>query len=310
MKIKKILTHVIAAVAAIGAVVSLAACGSEKKEEIKIYTRDTTSGTRDGFFTGIGLSDAKEDNTPLKKGYIEVSSNGDMITAIKGDKNGIGYISLSSLADSGLKGLVYENVEPTEANVLNGSYKLTRNFNYCLRAEYSNEDNKQICEAFIAYMNTVEGKATIKDKGGILETSAQDKSWNTVKADYAIASKDNSSITINVGGSTSVKSIVQALLLEFSSKCGNFKYNYNPTGSSDAYKRTNGSEKDGTNACDLAFASREFKSTEAMAPELVGRMCIDAIVAVVNKSSSCDSVTADILKKIYTGEISKWSEVK
>ena len=306
---KKILFSIAMALVAFGGILGLSACGT-KDEEIKLYTRDVTSGTRDGFFTGIGFSEAKEDNGSLKAGYIEVASNGDMITAIKGDQYGIGYISLSSLADSGLKGLVYENVDPTEANVLNGTYKLTRNFNYCLREEYSNDANKQICEAFVAYMSTTEGKATIKDKGGILETSSSDQSWNTIKSNYQIASADNSNVTINVGGSTSVKSIVSALLLEFSSKCGNFKYNYNPTGSGDAYKRTNGSEKNGTNACDLAFASREFKSDEAMDSKLTGKMCIDAIVAVVNKKSKCDSVTADLLKKIYTGEITKWSEVK
>lgn len=294
---------------AFGGILGLSACRT-KDEEIKLYTRDVTSGTRDGFFTGIGFSEAKEDNGPLKAGYIEVASNGDMITAIKGDQYGIGYISLSSLADSGLKGLVYENVDPTEANVLNGTYKLTRNFNYCLRSEYSNEKNEQIVKAFVAYLSTVEGKATIKDKGGILETSSSDKSWEAIKADYPIASLDNSGVTINVGGSTSVKSIVSALLLEFSSKCGNFKYNYNPTGSSDAYKRTNGNEKDSTNACDLAFASREFKAEEAMDASLKGKMCIDAIVAVVNKNNKVTSVTAAVLKSIYKGEVAKWSEVK
>ena len=306
---KKILLSIAMALVAFGGILGLSACGT-KDEEIKLYTRDVTSGTRDGFFTGIGFSEAKEDNGLLKAGYIEVASNGDMITAIKGDQYGIGYISLSSLADSGLKGLVYENVDPTEANVLNGTYKLTRNFNYCLRAEYSNEKNKQIVEAFVAYLSTVEGKATIMDKGGILETSSSDKSWETIKADYPIASSDNSGVTINVGGSTSVKSIVSALLLEFSSKCGNFKYNYNPTGSSDAYKRTNGNEKDSTNACDLAFASREFKAEEAMDESLKGKMCIDAIVAVVNKNNKVTSVTAEVLKSIFKGEITKWSEVK
>ena len=123
MKIKRVFYMIAAALAVVGGVIGLSSCGSND-EVIKIYTRDTTSGTRDGFFTGIGLSSAKEDNTPLKKGYIEVDSNGDMISAIKNDKNGIGYISLSSLEDSGLKGLVYEGVEPTEANVLNSSYAL------------------------------------------------------------------------------------------------------------------------------------------------------------------------------------------
>ncbi len=309
MKAKNILLSIATGVVAMGGIVGLASCKT-KESSINIYTRDVTSGTRDGFFTGIGLENAVKDNSALKEGYIEVDSNGDMINAIKNDASGIGYISLASLADSNLKGLTYEGVVPTEANVLNSSYTLTRNFNYCLRAEYQSDVNKQICGAFVEYMRTVEGKSTIKDKGGILEISASDKSWNEIKANYPIASKDNSNVTITVGGSTSVKSIVSQLLLEFSSKCGNFKYNYNPTGSGDAYKRTNGSEKNGTNACDLAFASREFKDSEAMDSSLKGKMCIDAIVAVVNPKNKLQSVTAANLKDIYTGEITKWSEVK
>ena len=309
MKIKNLICSTLILGAALSGVTALSSCSSKEKT-ISIYTRDTTSGTRDGFFTGIGLSEAKEDNTSLKSGYIEVGSNGDMINSIKNDVNGIGYISLSSLSEAGVKGLVYEGVEPTEANVLSGKYKLTRNFNYCLRESYENVTNKEICDAFVAYMSSIEGKATIKDKGGILETSSQDKSWEELKANYAVTSKDNSSITISVGGSTSVKSIVSALLLEFSSKCGGFKYNYNPTGSSDAYKRTNGSEKDGANYCDLAFLSREFKTEEALDEKLKGKMCIDAIVAVVNNKNNISKVSAVNLRDIYTGAITKWDEVK
>ena len=302
---KKIITTCLLSLSAF----SLFSC-SAQDHDITIYTRDTTSGTRDGFFTGIGFSKAKEDNSLLKAGYVEVASNGDMINAVKNDEYGIGYISLSSLEESNVKGLKYEGVVPSEENVLNSTYKLTRNFNYCIRESYANESNKAIVDAFIAYLSTVEGKATIQDKGGILVSSSSDKSWTEVASNYPIAAADNSAITIAVGGSTSVKSIVSALLVEFSAKCGNFKYAYNPTGSGDAYKRTNGSEKDGVNALDLAFASREFNSDETMDDSLKGKMCIDAIVPVVNKANSISEVTGATLKSIYDGTISKWSEVK
>lgn len=277
---------------------------------IKAYTRDTTSGTRDGFFTGIDFKDAKEDNSKLVSGYIEVADNGAMITSVKNDVYGIGYISLSSLSESGVKGLSYNGVEPTEENVLNSTYGLTRNFNYCLRESYSDSKKGDIVKALVGYMSSIEGMATIKDKGGILEVPASAKSWDEIKANYPIASQDNSSVTITVGGSTSVKSIVKQLLSEFSKKCGNFTYNYNPTGSGDAYKRTNGSEKDGANACDLAFASREFTSSEAMSDSIKGKMCIDAIVAVVNNKNSLTNVTAETLKNIYNGTYTTWSQVK
>ena len=131
---KKIIKFVSLLAIALLAIVGCSSKGFDETSEIKLYTRDTTSGTRDGFFTGIGLSEAKEDNSPLKvKGLGTVESNGDMINSIKNDKYGIGYISMSSLEDSGLKGLYYEGVEPTEDNVLNGAYTLTRNFNYIIR---------------------------------------------------------------------------------------------------------------------------------------------------------------------------------
>lgn len=289
--------------------INFTACGA-KSNTIKIYTRDTSSGTRDGFFTGIGFSQAKEDNSVLAQGYIEVDSNGSMINSIKNDENGIGYISLSSLADSNVKGLNFEGVEPNEKNVLNNTYSLTRNFNYCIRAEYKDAKNEAIVKAFIAYMSTIEGKATISEHGGILENSSTDISWTSVAESLTIDNEDNSNVTIYVGGSTSVNSIVKNLLTEFSAKCGNFQFSYNPTGSGDAYKRTNGSEKDGSNYCDLAFASREFSSSETMDESLKGKMCVDAIVAVVNKNNSVSNIRKDQLVSIYKGEIMKWSEIK
>ena len=121
--------------------------GFDESSEIKLYTRDTTSGTRDGFFTGIGLSEAKEDNSPLKvNGLGTVESNGDMINSIKNDIYGIGYISMSSVETSGLKALSFEGVEPTEENVLNGTYTLTRNFNYIVRTEFASTEKEQIIE--------------------------------------------------------------------------------------------------------------------------------------------------------------------
>ena len=70
---------------------------------------------------------------------------------IKADNNGIGYISLASLSDSGLKGLSYEGVAPTEAGVVDGTYKLQRNFNYISRAESDcTADEWNMIQCFLA----------------------------------------------------------------------------------------------------------------------------------------------------------------
>ena len=289
---------------------ALAACAKASDPAISVYTRDTTSGTRDGFMTAIGYSAAKTDNSKLASGYIQVASNGDMISSLKNDANGIGYISLSTLENSGVSGLSYEGVKPSESAVLDGTYKMTRNFNYIVRASYSDDKVAQIVAAYRAFLGTSDAKATMKELGGILTIASTDPTWESIKATYPIAAEDNKAITIHFGGSTSVENMAKALSKEFAPLCGNFVAEHNHTGSGDAYKRTQGSDKDSSSALDVAFASREFSTSEAAGAGTTGKMCTDAMVAAINKANSkITNITAAQLKGVYSGTLTKWSEL-
>lgn len=298
---------------------SIAGCSStgettesfDLSSTINVYTRDASSGTRDAFFSGIDFGDAKTDNTVLVPSYIEVDGNGSMISSVANDDYGIGYISLSSLEESGLTGLEFDGVSATEDNVLDETYNLKRPFNYVTREDWTGmETEEAIVEAFVAYMFTVDGKATIANNGGILETSDDDQTWEDIASDYGICAMDNSDVTIIFGGSTSVEGVAQALSQEFSSKCGGFIAEHNHTGSSDGFKRTQGSEKDGANLAHIGFASRPFKDSEDNAAGTAGRLCWDAVVVVVNAvNDQITSVTAGDLRRIYGGEATEWSDI-
>ncbi|MCI2069584.1 MAG: substrate-binding domain-containing protein [Bacilli bacterium] len=285
----------------------------DSTKKIIAYTRDTTSGTRDGFFTKIGLAKAKTDNAPLVKGYVEVASNGAMASSIKNDKYGIGYISLASLAASDLNGLPFEGVTPSEANVLNSTYALTRNFNYITRNDYATDSKAgKIVEAFVAFLSTMEAKATIKAADGILSLTGTEPSWASIKANYPVAAEDNSAVTIRFGGSTSVEKMAKALSAQFSPLCGNFIPSHNHTGSGDAFKHTQGSAKDDSGALDIGFLSRELELTsgENAASGTYGKICTDAIVAVVNKENTFYTKTdAASLKGIYDGTYLTWKDL-
>ncbi len=293
------------------AALSLASCG-EDSTTINTYTRDTSSGTRDGFFTGIDFGEAKADDTVLVDGVVVVSGNGDMINKVKNDTNSIGYIGLSSLSGSGVKALQFEGVDATVANVVSGDYQLTRNFNWVLREDWDSEAAgvDEIAAAYIAYMNTTDGQDIIENKGGIVTTTATN-SWNDIKSSHTICdSSDNSSITLKIGGSTSVTGITESLTTSFKSICGNVTVEANHTGSGDAIKGTHG-----TGGLHIGFASREFKDSEltlvADSDNYTGVMNVDAIVAVVNNSNDyVSNVTADDLKKIYDGTITDWNDLK
>jgi phosphate transport system substrate-binding protein len=290
------------------------AASFDTSKAITLYTRDTTSGTRDGFFTKIGLESAKTDNSVLSSGIVEVTSNGDMAQKVKNDAYGIGYISLTSLASSGCKGLTFEGVEPTEANVKDGSYKLTRNFNYIVRDDYATDDKVgQIVSAFVAYMGTKEGLGIIVAAGGIVDIPSTAESWSDIAANYPIASEDNSSLTVKFGGSTSVEKMAKQLTAAFSPLCGNFIASHNHTGSGAAYTNTQGDGKDSETALDVGFLSRDLKltGTEPAADGTYGTMCIDAIVTVVNEANPYSATTAADLVSMYQKDptITKWSDV-
>lgn len=298
---------------------SLAACGSSDEGktagvsgDIKVYTRDSSSGTREAFEKGVDFEGS------LTKNAIEVSSNDDMAAKVGADKNGIGYTSLSTdFEKNGVSALQYERVTASSESVLDGSYKLQRPFMYVTRAagDYGSDDKEQLVQAFLDFMqNSTEGMAIVKKNGGEVDESKA-KPWDELSKKYeAVLGKDNSAITITTCGSTSVEKTVKASLEAFSPMAGNFKFTMNQSGSGDAVPRVLGKEKDGPNKGDIGFASRAFKedgSEDISKAMESGQYCIDAVVAVVNKENTdVTSLTQAQLKSIFTGETLKWEDIK
>ena len=298
---------------------SLAACGSSDEGktagvsgDIKVYTRDSSSGTREAFEKGVDFEGS------LTKNAIEVSSNDDMAAKVGADKNGIGYTSLSTdFEKNGVSALQYEGVTASSESVLDGSYKLQRPFMYVTRAagDYGSNDKEQLVQAFLDFMqNSTEGMAIVKKNGGEVDESKA-KPWDELSKKYeAVLGKDNSAITITTCGSTSVEKTVKASLEAFSPMAGNFKFTMNQSGSGDAVPRVLGKEKDGPNKGDIGFASRAFKedgSEDISKAMESGQYCIDAVVAVVNKENTdVTSLTQAQLKSIFTGETLKWEDIK
>lgn len=297
------------------AVFTLSACGNgeegwDSTSNITIYTRDTSSGTRAGFMGGIGYSDAAEDDSLLADGFV-IADNTGIFTAMQTDEYGIGYVSLATyLSDEGqVKGLNFDGVEPSTANVINNTYGLKRPFNYVLRAldDYENDVERDLSLAFIAFLETTDGADIITNKGGVALDSTE--SWDDIKDNYSVCDLDNSDVTIKFGGSDSIEKIAKALTEAFAPKCGNFIPEHDHTGSSDGFKRTQGSEKDGDNYKHVGFASRPFKDSEVGAEGTQGQLAWDAIVAIVHLDNTLENATAEELKNIYSGEIETWDEL-
>ena len=76
---------------------------------------------------------------------------------------------------------------------------------------------------------------------------------------------------------------------------------YDPTGSG------TGIESASNGSCDIGLSSRALKDTET---GLVGTtVALDGIAVIVNANCGVDDLSVEQISKIYTGEITNWSEV-
>ena len=286
--------------------ITLVACNSASSiSTINVYTRDDSSGTREAFENTIGLDDN------LTETASEVSGNGDMATRVGQDVNGIGYVSLTTdFATNNIKALTLEGVEASTETVLSGEYLMQRPFKYVTRAsgDYDSDEKEQLVAAFIAFMTeSIEGLTIIEENGGIVDMTDA-RAWSEIAEEYPVLNNDNSDITIRTGGSTSVESILSACLEAFQPLAGNVGYAISQTGSGDAVTRTLGSEKDGANAVDIGFTSREFNDDEDVSGAMsYGDICRDAVVIVVEATNPLSDITIAEAYAIFSGEVTTWN---
>lgn len=275
--------------------------------QIHIYVRDPASGTREAFENGISLEKVSDE-------AIETSSNDDMVQQLQKDINGIGYISFESdVTKHQLKVLTYDGIEATKTNVLNGTYPLKRPFAFITRSanDFEHNDKEQLICAFIDYlMYSSEAKLSITKHGGIVDLQ-QGIPWEQFVKKYPVLQKDNSHITIVTAGSTSVEPTLRACLQSFSPLAGNVSFVMNHSGSSDAYKRVLGKEKDGPNKADIGFVSRLWKENENQRYKalLEGIYCYDAVLLVTHQDNKINDLSKEQVQKIYNGTYQQWKEI-
>lgn len=275
--------------------------------QINVYTRDAASGTRDGFESVVGFKDQLTDTAN------EVASNGEMSTQVGKDPQAIGYASLTTdFAANNIKGLFYEGIEPTEANVLSGDYELSRPFDYVTRAsgDYVNSEEEQLVKAFVDFLTkSTEGLEAVASEGGIVNLDGS-KPWEELAKDHPICQQDNSAIVLKTCGSTSVEKTIRAALEAFVPYAGGFKFEMDQTGSGDGWKRVLGPEKDGPTAAHIGFASRNFKQEEDTSKALAsGTYCLDAIVTIVEAKNPLTGLSQQQVFDIFTGAAKNWDDI-
>lgn len=258
----------------------------DASKTISVVTREEGSGTRDAFteLTGVLVKDGdnKTDNTTTSA--VTINSTEAVITNVKDNEAAIGYISLGSLNDT-VKALKIGGVEATADNVKSGDYAVSRPFNIAYKGELSD-----VAQNFVDYIMSSDGQKIVSDNGYV-----------TVSENAAYSGKKPSG-KISVAGSSSVSPVMEKLAEAYQKVNTNAKVEIQTSDSSAGMQSAMG----GT--CDIGMASRDLKDEEKSALK-VETIAKDGIAVIVNNANTCDDLTLDQVKSIYTGETTVWSDI-
>ena len=103
-------------------------------------------------------------------------------------------------------------------------------------------------------------------------------------------------------GSTSINKVIGALGEAFEADTG-ITVTYNATGSGAGIQAVS------ENRCDIGLSSRELKDTEKSSGLKATVLAYDGIAIIVNQKNPISELPLETIAKIYTAEITNWSEV-
>lgn len=258
----------------------------DTSKSISVVTREEGSGTRDAFveLTGVLVKDGdtKTDNTTSSA--VTINSTEAVITNVKDNDAAIGYISLGSLNDT-VKAVKVDGVDATAENVKSGDYAISRPFNIAFKGKLN-----ETAQDFVDFILSSDGQSIVAEEGYV--SVAENEAYNGKKP----------SGTVKVAGSSSVSPVMEKLAEAYQKVNTNAKIEIQTSDSSAGMQAAMG----GT--CDIGMASRELKDEEAkeLTPTTIAK---DGIAVIINKSNSCETLTMDQIKSIYTGATTVWSDI-
>ena len=109
--------------------------------------------------------------------------------------------------------------------------------------------------------------------------------------------------SVSTDGSTSMEKVIGALGEAFTEANPDVNFTYNPTGSGSGITAVS------EGRCDIGLSSRNLKDEEAANGLKATVLALDGIAVIVNPENPISELSLEQIAKIYTGEITNWSEL-
>lgn len=135
------------------------------------------------------------------------------------------------------------------------------------------------------------------------EAAAPTTAAPSTAAPESSAAPETLSGSVSTDGSTSMEKVIGALGESFMLANEDVTFTYNPTGSSGGITAV------AEGRCDIGLSSRALKDEEAALGLTATILAYDGIAVIVNPENAISDLELETIAKIYTGEITNWSEV-
>ena len=143
--------------------------------------------------------------------------------------------------------------------------------------------------------------AALTGCGSKTETPADTNTDSSAQTETPAEAALSGSVSTN--GSTSMEKVIGALSEQFMADNSGVTVTYDPTGSGA------GIEAASNGSADIGLASRALKDEEKAGGLTETIVALDGIAVIVNADSKVENLTVEQIGKIFTGEITDWSEV-
>lgn len=293
MKNKKIAILISVLLVCAMSIAAFTACDKNAEKDINVIGRDSASGTREAFESLIKNSDGTKLEGKMTPKAEELEATSAVIAKVQSNKTAIGYISLGSLDDS-VRAVKVNGVAPTVENVQNGSYVLYRPFVIITNKTLTEGDNLTAAtKDFLNYLKSDKASKIVADNGFVPNTD-----------NNQTFSSDKSAGTVIIRGSTSVEKVMTILMDGYKKLNPNVTFDINCQGSGAG--RT--AAKDDTAGNVIGMSSSAIKAEDAGYFAQFD-LAQDAVVVIVNKANTVDNLTIQNLYDIYTGAVTRFSEI-
>jgi len=156
--------------------------------------------------------------------------------------------------------------------------------------------------SFIAVCSVAAAAIALTACGGSASSASASTPASSAAASSSVSSAAALSGNVATGGSTSMKNVVAALSEGFAEVEPDVTVSYDPTGSGAGI--TGATDK----TLDIGLSSRALKTEEQENVEGT-IVALDGIALIVNKDNPVADLSVEQLSKMFTGEITNWSEV-